>query len=427
MKKLKIWSILMLVAMALPLMIACGSDGDSDDNGGGSSGGGGGTSTFSIIGTWRYYFQSNDPSRGQVYNLVTFKSDKTGSLIEEVGYGSDNPNNFTWTQSGNNIRIIFVDGGYSVTWQILQVIDNNTVVVSDGKNQYTVYKDGTQGGGGSGSGGSVEPVSNLTVDKLLGMWQSYRMRFWGLAGGEKYDMSFDVAPMYHPDPDKPDCWRFEFYADYSFKKFDYYEGDWFFHGPYDYKIKDGHIIQYSGNVVERDYAVTKITANELVMVEYEYYAKDEYSYRETSLRRVGDSGGSGGDSGGGSGGGPTAKDTINNAMTVSAIYDVVTAMPKDEVSILPVCAKGKICSIKFPFSTDYGTAVFNISDTGYTDGKEVTVYNAYYKADGQKWKSSDTQIAVGDEVLVYGKVVNYQGKTPEFADKQCYVVSINGK
>lgn len=410
----------MLVAMALPLMIACGSDGDSDDNGGGSSGGGGGTSTFSIIGTWRYYFQSSYQYYGLVYNLVTFKNDKTGTLIEEVGYGSDNPNNFTWTQSGNNIRIIFVDGGYSVTWQIMQIIDNNTVVVSDGKSQYTVYRDGTQGGG------SVDAVSNLTVDKLLGMWQNYHVRYWGVSNGEKLEMSFDISPTMAPN-DYVDCERFEFFADYTYKKTKYYDGQWLPKGPYDYKIKDGHIIQYSGNVVDRDYAVTKITANELVMVEYEYYAKDEYFYRETSLRRVGDSGGSGGDSGGGSGGGPTAQDTINNAMTVSAIYDIVTAMPKDEVSILPVCAKGKICSIKFPFSTDYGTAVFNISDTGYTDGKEVTVYNAYYKADGQKWKSSDTQIAVGDEVLVYGKVVNYQGKTPEFADKQCYVVSINGK
>ena len=265
----------MLVAMALPLMIACGSDGDSDDNGGGSSGGGGGTSTFSIIGTWRYYFQSNDPSRGQVYNLVTFKSDKTGSLIEEVGYGSDNPNNFTWTQSGNNIRIIFVDGGYSVTWQILQVIDNNTAVVSNGKNQFTFYRDGT--GGGSDSGGTV------------------------------------------------------------------------------------------------------------------------------------------------------VNDTINHPMTVAEIYDIVAAMPKNEVSILPYCAKGKVCSVKYPFSVEHGTAVFNISDNGYTSDKEFTVYNAYYKNFDRKWTTGDTQIKVGDEVVVFGKVVNYKGTTPEFVDKRCCVVYINGK
>lgn len=148
---------------------ACGGGGgdDDDDNsgvidngGGGNGGGGSSTSTFSIIGTWRYYFQSNDPSRGEVYNLVTFKSDKTGALIEEVGYGSDNPNYFTWTQSDDIIRITFVSSDYSVTWKILQVIDNDTVIVSDGKNQYTVYRNGTQGGGG----GNEEPSEDYNLD-----------------------------------------------------------------------------------------------------------------------------------------------------------------------------------------------------------------------------------------------------------------------
>jgi len=37
------------------------------------------------------------------------------------------------------------------------------------------------------------------------------------------------------------------------------------------------------------------------------------------------------------------------------------------------------------------------------------------------------QISVGDEVVVYGKVVNYRGKTPEFAENQSYIVTINGK
>ena len=32
MKQLKIWSMMMLMVMSLPLMVACGSDGDDDDN-----------------------------------------------------------------------------------------------------------------------------------------------------------------------------------------------------------------------------------------------------------------------------------------------------------------------------------------------------------------------------------------------------------
>ena len=89
-------------------------------------------------------------------------------------------------------------------------------------------------------------------------------------------------------------------------------------------------------------------------------------------------------------------------------------------------AKGKICSIKYSFSAEYGTAVFDISDNGSTGGKKFTVYNAYYKANGQKWVEGNTQVSVGDEVVVAGKVVNYRGTTPEFVEKQSYVVSING-
>lgn len=142
MKKLKFWSILMLVAMALPTAVACGGDDDEEKGSGEDTP----AITSIIVGTWRYYFQSNDPNRGRVYNLVTFKSDNTGTLIEEVGYGSDNPNSFTWTLTGSNLRIVFTPSGYVENWQIIQVVDNNTAIISDGKYQYTLYRDGTQGG-----------------------------------------------------------------------------------------------------------------------------------------------------------------------------------------------------------------------------------------------------------------------------------------
>ena len=269
----------MLVAMALPTAVACGGDDDEEKGSGEDTP----AITSIIVGTWRYYFQSNDPNRGRVYNLVTFKSDYTGMLIEEVGYGSDNPNYFVWTQTSSTIRISFIDSGYSETWQIMQVIDGNTVVVSDGKHQFTFYRDGTQGG--------------------------------------------------NPN---------------------------------------------SGN-----------------------YSPDD--------------------------GNTSNNDTINNPITVAEIYDIVVAMPKDEVSAYAYCVKGKVCSIKYSFSAEYGTSVFNVSDTGYTGSKEFTVYQTYYKALGQKWVDGNPQIAVGDEVVVYGKVVNYRGTTPEFADKQSYIVTINGR
>lgn len=86
--------------------------------------------------------------------------------------------------------------------------------------------------------------------------------------------------------------------------------------------------------------------------------------------------------------------------------------------------KGKICSIKYEYSADYGTATYNISEDG-TAGTEFTVYSSYY-FDNKKWQEGDNQIAVGDEVIVCGKIINYNGNTPEFVSKQNYLVSLNG-
>ena len=86
--------------------------------------------------------------------------------------------------------------------------------------------------------------------------------------------------------------------------------------------------------------------------------------------------------------------------------------------------KGKICSIKYEYSAEYGTATYNISEDG-SEGSVFTVYNSYY-FDNKSWQEGDNQIAVGDEVIVCGKIINYNGKTPEFVSKQNYLVSLNG-
>lgn len=135
-------------------------------------------------------------------------------------------------------------------------------------------------------------------------------------------------------------------------------------------------------------------------------------------------GGGGNNEGGGS---ATGSGTLSTPLTVAQIYDIVSAMPPDSISSTDYYAKGKISSIKYSFSSQYGTAVFNISDNGQASGKQFTIYNAYYKAMRQNWTDGDTQVNVGDEVVVCGKVVNYNATTPEFAERECYVVTINGK
>jgi hypothetical protein len=43
-----------------------------------------------------------------------------------------------------------------------------------------------------------------------------------------------------------------------------------------------------------------------------------------------------------------------------------------------------------------------------------------------KFNAGATPIKAGDEVIVYGKVINYNGNTPQFAQGS-YIVSLNGE
>ena len=102
-----------------------------------------------------------------------------------------------------------------------------------------------------------------------------------------------------------------------------------------------------------------------------------------------------------------------------------------------VFVQGKISAILYSFSAQYGTATFWISDDGkaygVSDDKKSTsdpahdfeCYSVYWK-DGQPWAEGETQIAVGDDVLVKGQLTKY-GSTYETSSKKAWVYSLNGK
>ena len=118
--------------------------------------------------------------------------------------------------------------------------------------------------------------------------------------------------------------------------------------------------------------------------------------------------------------------TLDNPLSASQAYDIVAAMEGGVISEADFYVKGKVCSVKYTFSAQYGTATFNISDDGATGGKEFTAYSCYY-FDNKPWQEGDLQVEVGNEVIVCGKVINYQGNTPEFASKKNWLASLNGK
>ena len=128
--------------------------------------------------------------------------------------------------------------------------------------------------------------------------------------------------------------------------------------------------------------------------------------------------------------GKSKEDIVGGDTSVMSVAEALTftkALDADVESADEIQVKGKICSIKFEYSAQYGTATYNISDDGQTgEGKEFTVYGSYY-FDNKKWEEGKMQIAVGDEVIVKGKVIYFKGTTPEFANKKNYLVSLNGK
>ena len=81
--------------------------------------------------------------------------------------------------------------------------------------------------------------------------------------------------------------------------------------------------------------------------------------------------------------------------------------------------KGKISSIK-EVSPSYGNATFNISDDG-TDENALTCYRAL-SVGNQKFVAED-EIHIGDQVLMVGKLVNYNNTTPQMA-QGCYIYSL---
>lgn len=119
----------------------------------------------------------------------------------------------------------------------------------------------------------------------------------------------------------------------------------------------------------------------------------------------------------------TGNGTLSNPYNAVAATNVALGLSVGSTSSQKYYIKGKISSIKYTFSSDYGTATFYISDDG-TTANQFCVYGTYY-LENKPWVTGNPQIAIGDDVIIYGNITNYSG-TAETADKKSYVYSHNG-
>ena len=101
----------------------------------------------------------------------------------------------------------------------------------------------------------------------------------------------------------------------------------------------------------------------------------------------------------------------------------------DTPSDKEVYVKGIISRIAtkgtFTESGTYGNATFYISEDGSTTD-EFYIFRTLYLGNKQ-YVSGQTDIKVGDEVIICGKVVYYRGNTPETSAGSNYLYSLNGK
>lgn len=122
-----------------------------------------------------------------------------------------------------------------------------------------------------------------------------------------------------------------------------------------------------------------------------------------------------------------AASTVDITNTPETAYTVAKALELIEAGEgldAKVYVKGIISSIKSVDTGEWGNATYNISDNGKEENVLV-IYRGYYLgAKDNKFTSAD-QIKVGDKVVVYGKLVNYNG-TKEMNSGN-YIYSQNDK
>ncbi len=132
---------------------------------------------------------------------------------------------------------------------------------------------------------------------------------------------------------------------------------------------------------------------------------------------------------GGGGGGDTPAGEAKGSGTLEDPWNPVAAnafintLAADQETDKDYYIKGKIAEIKEEFSTQFGNASFYISEDG-KNANTFYVFRALY-LDNKKWTNGDTQIQVGDDVIICGKLVNYKGNTPETVQNKNYIYQLN--
>lgn len=117
--------------------------------------------------------------------------------------------------------------------------------------------------------------------------------------------------------------------------------------------------------------------------------------------------------------------TLDNPYNTTGVLEYIKTLESGKESAEKVYIKGKVCSIRENFGTQYGNATFSIS----ADGKEANsflIFRAFYLNNLKYTDDADAKLNIGDDVIVCGQVINYNGNTPETVAFKAFVHTLNG-
>lgn len=139
---------------------------------------------------------------------------------------------------------------------------------------------------------------------------------------------------------------------------------------------------------------------------------------------------------GGSGGGPSLRGdgTKENPYTPAEACYAVKGLTWTSNTVFEstgdVYVKGKISRIAehgtYTESGTYSNASFYISEDGTEKDEFYCFRTLYFDKNSKKYEEGQTDIKVGDEVVICGKLMNYKGNTPETVANEAWLYMLNG-
>ena len=120
---------------------------------------------------------------------------------------------------------------------------------------------------------------------------------------------------------------------------------------------------------------------------------------------------------------PSGTGTEADPYNVAGVLEYISGLGADTPSPKEVYIKGYAVELT-DISASYGNATFTISDNAEGTANKFTVYRA--AGLGNQKVTDESFIKQGDIVVICGKVTNYKGNTPQFAQGS-YITSLNGQ